>query len=198
MLALVTGFVLVGPFLAIGLYDLSRSRARAAPRAFRASLLAWRANPGQVALYGVILALLLAAWIRVSVVLVALFVEQAPDGLKALLLELLGSAPGVVFLLLYAAVGGFFAALVYATGALSVPMLLDRPCDVLAAMITSVRAVVRSPVTMGAWAATIALLVGAGMAGRYVPLVLFVPLVGHASWHAYCELVGEADARPSA
>jgi uncharacterized membrane protein len=191
LLALITGFVLVGPFLAIGLYDLSRSRARARSRAFSRSLVAWRVNPGQIALYGVILALLLAAWIRVSVVLVALFIEQAPGGVSGLLAELLASASGVAFLLLYVAVGGFFAALVFATGALSVPMLLDRPCDVLAAMVTSVRGVRRAPATMMAWAATIALLVGAGMVARYLPLVLVVPLIGHASWHAYCEAVGE-------
>ena len=198
MLALITGFVLVGPFLAIGLYDLSRSRAAALPRAFPRSLVAWRANPGQIALYGVILALLLAAWIRVSVVLVALFVEQAPASVAGLLSDLLASPSGIAFLLIYAAVGGFFAVLVFSTGALSVPMLLDRPCDVLAAMVTSARAVAHAPATMAAWAAVIALLVGAGMAARYVALALVVPLVGHASWHAYRELVGEAGGVPPA
>lgn len=198
MLALITGFVLVGPFLAIGLYDLSRSRARPRPGRFVRSLVAWRSNVGQVALYGVILALLLAAWIRVSVVLVALFVEQAPGSVPALLSDLLGSPAGWVFLASCATIGGLFAALVFATGALSVPMLLDRPCDVLAAMITSARVIRLAPVTMLAWASVIAGLVTLGMAARYAPLALLVPVIGHASWHAYRETVGEAGDAPPA
>jgi uncharacterized membrane protein len=200
MLAFVTGFTLVAPFLAIGLYALSRDRCReaadAAPVALResfiASLTAWRINLGQVAIYGVILTLLLAAWVRVSVVLVALFFDQPATSLSELAAGLAQDPEGFVFFAVYFLVGGGFAWLVFATGITSLPMMLDRPVDVLSAMIWSFQAARTNAGTVLRWAATIAVLVGLGMLARFLPLALIVPVIGHASWHVYRELSGGA------
>ena len=168
MLAFVTGFALVAPFLAIGLYALSRDRTAAvavpAGASFIASLTAWRTNFGQVAIYGVILTLLLAAWVRVSVVLVALFFDQPATSLAGLADGLARDPEGFAFFAVY-----FVVAL---------PMLLDRPVDVLSAMIWSMQAALTNGATMLRWAATIALLVGLGMLGRFLPLALIVPVIG--------------------
>lgn len=194
MLAFVTGFALVAPFLAIGLYALSRDRASAQPlsprRSFIMSLTAWRINFGQVAIYGVILTLLLAAWVRVSVVLVALFFDQPASSLSELVGSLAQDPEGFAFFAVYFMVGSAFAWLVFATGAASLPMMLDRQVDVLSAMIWSFQAAITNSGAMLRWAATIAVLVGLGMLGRFLPLALIVPLIGHASWHVYRELSG--------
>jgi uncharacterized membrane protein len=72
----------------------------------------------------------------------------------------------------------------------SLPMMLDRPVDVLSAMIWSMQAALTNGATMLRWAATIAALLGLGMLGRFLPLALIVPVIGHASWHVYRELAG--------
>jgi uncharacterized membrane protein len=196
MLALVTGFALVAPFLAIGLYALSRDRCRGgaagdpAGASFLASLTAWRTNFGQVAIYGVILTLLLAAWIRVSVVLVALFFDQPATSLSELAVGLAQDPEGFVFFAVYFVVGGAFACLVFATGVVALPMMLDRPVDVVSAMIWSAQAALANVATMLRWAAAIATLLALGMLGRFLPLALIVPVIGHASWHVYRELSG--------
>ncbi len=192
MLAFVTGFALVAPFLAIGLYALSRDRSRGDPTgaSFLASLTAWRTNGGQVAIYGVILTLLLAAWVRVSVVLVALFFDQPASSLSELAAGLAQDPEGFVFFAVYFVVGGAFAWLVFATGVVALPMMLDRPVDVLSAMIWSAQAALANVATMLRWAAAIAILLALGMLGRFLPLALIVPVIGHASWHVYRELSG--------
>ena len=198
MLAFVTGFTLVAPFLAIGLYALSRDRGLAATAAmpvalresFVSSLTAWRINFGQVAIYGVILTLLLAAWVRVSVVLVALFFDQPATSLSGLAAGLAQDPEGFVFFAVYFVVGGAFAWLVFATGVVALPMMLDRPVDVLSAMIWSAQAALANVATMLRWAAAIAILLALGMLGRFLPLALIVPVIGHASWHVYRELSG--------
>jgi uncharacterized membrane protein len=195
LLGLITGFTLIAPFLAIGLYDLSRQRLAGQRPRLLPSLLAWRANFGQVLFYGVILALLFAAWVRVSVVIVALFFDQPAARLDELARVIVTTPEGWLFAAMYTAAGGAFAWLVYATSAVSVPMLLDRPVDALSAMITSFRAVRASPLPMLGWGLAIALLVALGMLGKFLPLAVIVPVIGHASWHCYLELVGPVELR---
>lgn len=190
MLAFVTGFALVAPFLAIGLYSLARDRSRGDAPAFTRSLVAWRSNFGQVAIYGAILTLLFAAWIRVSVVIVALFFDQPAATLDALLAGLAADPEGWVFVTVYGLAGAGFAWLVFATSVAAVPMMLDRQVDVLSAMIWSFQAALANLPAMAGWALAIALLIGLGMLARFVPLAVIVPVIGYASWHVFRELAG--------
>lgn len=189
-LAFVTGFLLVGPFLAIGIYDISRQRERGQTVKFAQTLTAWRSNIPAIGFYALILALLMAVWIRVSVVVVALFFEGGVPTVHTLLRDILAADSGVVFLAAYLAAGAGFALLVYATSAVSLPMLLDRPgMDTLTAMITSFNALRLNFPALLVWAAIIVTLTAAGFALRYVGLVLTLPLIGHATWHAYRHIV---------
>ena len=99
------------------------------------------------------------------------------------------SADNAEFLVAYACVGGVFATLVFAIGVVSVPMMLDRDTDCIVAVLTSLRAFGANVPAMIVWGAIIVVVIGAGFALLFVGLVVAAPVIGHATWHAYRELV---------
>ena len=187
--ALTTGFLLVAPFLAGVLYDLSRQLERGGPVNTVAALHSWKRNSGSISLFGLLLAMTLIMWERMSAVIFALFYGGRVPDLRNFVGDVLLSGHYNELLVAYFGVGGLIALAVYAFSVVSLPMMLDRDVDVATAIVTSVQCCARNPAAMLVWAVIIVVLMAIGFATWMVGLVLVFPWLGHASWHAYRDLV---------
>lgn len=187
--ALVGGFLLVAPFAAIVLYGISRQiEFGETPDATRA-VAAMQRNAGSIALFGLLLAFSLIAWERLAAILFALLYGGRDPDLSNFLVDVLFSGEYVPLLIAFFGAGALFAAVVFAFSVVTAPLLLDRDLDVVSAALTSLRCCTTNPGTMLLWAAIIAGVTALGFATFMLGLVVAFPLLGHASWHAYRDLV---------
>ena len=188
VLPLVAGFMFAAPLMAIGLYEASRRHEAGGVAEFGMARAAWRFNRGGIAFMAALLMMFLYGWLRVATMLYALYFGLEYPPLENLLASAF-SREHLIFGLTGTAIGAVLAAIVFGLSAFSLPMLIDRKVDAVTAAATSMRACCANPVTAALWAATIVAITAVAAAPIFLGLVVALPVLGHATWHAYRDMV---------
>ncbi|MBA4176068.1 MAG: hypothetical protein C0505_05845 [Leptothrix sp. (in: Bacteria)] len=183
-----SGFLLVAPLLATGLYAVSRALEQGRRGNLALALAAWKPRDHRMVVFGLLLAVAGTGWVLTSASLITRFaaapVNSPLDFLRVVVLDEQGHLFEIWLML-----GSVLAAPMFASSVVAIPMLLDRQEGVLTAVTTSVGAALASPLAMALWATLLLTLTLIGMATFMIGLIVVVPWLAHASWHAYRDLV---------